>query len=101
MGYSFDAVWPQRLTPPLSSSAASRSTAEVELAVAETVSEIVTETRISSNRQLRKALGKPWGALYFAGEACEVEEYATVHGALASGEHAASAVLAALAQQHR
>ena len=29
------------------------------------------------------------------------EEYATVHGALASGEHAASAVLAALAQQPR
>ena len=54
---------------------------------------------------LRKALGKPWGALHFAGEACpplrEVEEYATVHGALASGEHAARAVLAALAQQPR
>ena len=98
MGYSFDAVWPQRPKPPLPSATATRSTtAEAELTV--------TETRIKSNRELRKALGKPWGALHFAGEACpplrKVKEYATVHGALASGEHAARAVLAALAQHPR
>ena len=44
----------------------------------------------------RRRLAEPLhGRLFFAGEACSEEAFGTVHGAWASGEEAARAVLAA------
>lgn len=43
----------------------------------------------------RERLAEPFGRLHFAGEACHARHPATVHGALLSGQAAASRILAA------
>ena len=49
---------------------------------------------VGSSLADRDALATPEGRLFFAGEACSHNDAATVHGAYASGEAAAKAVLA-------
>ncbi len=49
---------------------------------------------VGSSLADRDALAAPEGRLFFAGEACSRDHGATVHGAYASGEAAAKAVLA-------
>lgn len=49
---------------------------------------------VGSTQEDRDALAVPEGVLFFAGEACSLDHAGSVHGAWASGEAAANAVLA-------
>ncbi|MGI9162324.1 MAG: FAD-dependent oxidoreductase, partial [Mycobacterium sp.] len=49
--------------------------------------------RVGSSPGDRDALAAPEGRRFFAGEACSRDHAATVHGAYASGEAAAKAIL--------